>query len=72
MPVNIKELIVQGKALQEGLKYVPPVGLRTFRVYTLANFDDYYQWKESAIRFLHAYYLDDLDRFVKYSELFES
>lgn len=72
MPVNIKELIVQGKALQDGLKYVPPVGLRTFRVYTLANFDDYYQWKESAIRFLHAYYLDDLDRFVKYSELFES
>ena len=74
MSVNIKELIIQGKAIQEGLRYIPPGGslYRNYRVFSLANNDDYYLWKESAIRFLHAYYPDDLDRFVKYSELFES
>ena len=74
MSISIKELISQGKTIQEGLKYIPPreMSIRSYRVYCLANMDDYYRWKESAIRFLQVYDNDATDRFVKYSELFEN
>ena len=74
MSVTIKELILRGKTIQEGLRYVPPREgyIRSYSVYSPASIDDYYSWKECSIRFLQAYYQADADRFVKYAESFEN
>lgn len=71
--MTIRDLIQKGRTIEEGLKYVL-IGdnlIRTFDEYELANVDEYYNWKEWSIRFLHLYSPTDVDRFTKYSEDFE-
>lgn len=71
--MTIKELISQGRTIQGNLKYIPPRGgtWRTFEVYEPSDINDYYNWKEFSIRFLHQYCPTDVERFVKYSDEFE-
>ena len=71
--MTIKDLISQGRTIQKGLKYIPPVGgmLRTFKVYAPSDIDAYYNWKECTIRFLHQYCPIEVERFIKYSDAFE-
>lgn len=72
--MNIKELISRGRAIQEQLKYIPPPSgvWRTYEVHKLSDIDEYYNWKEFSIRFLHQYCPSDADRFVRYSDEFEN
>lgn len=37
-----------------------------------SDMNEYYRWKECTIKFLQAYYPQDKDRFVKYSDNFEA
>ena len=71
--MNIKELITQGRNIKSSLQYVPSNEgvIRMFAVYSLANVDEYYRWKEFSIRFLQLYYPTDVERFSKYSQEFE-
>lgn len=72
--MSIKELISQGRNIQDKLKFIPPPSgtWRTFKVYELADINEYYTWKEFSIKFLQEYCPKDLGRFVKYSDEFES
>lgn len=71
--MNIRELIEEGHDIQKGLKYVYPGDyvIRTYDVYELSDDNEYYKWKECAIRFLQLYSPNDIERFIKYSEDFE-
>ena len=71
--MSIKELISQGRVIQEKLKYIPPPSgtWRTFKVYELSDINEYYNWKECSIRFLQKYCPSDVGRFLKYSDAFE-
>ncbi len=73
MAIDIKDLIVRGRSIEKGLTFVPPANgvMRLYKVYRLANVDDYYRWKELSMRYLQLYYPGDLERFAKYSEEFE-
>ena len=72
MAISIKELIEQGKKIQTGLKYVHSNVTRLYDVYAPADMNEYYRWKECTIKFLQTYYPQDMERFVKYSDDFES
>ena len=71
--MNIKELISQGRVIQEKLKYIPPPSgtWRTFKIYEPSDINEYYNWKEYCIRFLQKYSTIDVERFLKYSDEFE-
>ena len=71
--MSIKELISQGRNIQDKLKYIPPPSgtWRTFKVYEPAEINEYYTWKEFSIKFLQEYCPPDFDRFIKYSDEFE-
>lgn len=73
MAIDIKELINQGRSIEEGLTYVhsPKGVIRLYDVYCLTSVDEYYSWKELSVRYLQLFYPADLERFVKYSEEFE-
>ncbi len=45
---------------------------RFFKIYAPTDINEYYRWKECAIRFLQTYYPQGKDRFVKYSDSFEN
>lgn len=74
MAISIKGLIEQGMKIQTGLKYVrsAPNVTRLYDVYAPADMNEYYRWKECAIKFLQTYYPQDKERFVKYSDGFEA
>lgn len=73
MALNIKDLISEGKTIQDGLQYVPPEEFvtRFYDEYRLSDINAYFTWKECAIRYLGIYYSDDLRRFMSYAEDFE-
>ena len=71
--MSIKDLITQGRSIQNNLKYIPPPAgtYRTFKVYEPSDVNEYYNWKEYSIRFLQKYCPSDVERFLKYSDEFE-
>ena len=51
--ISLKELIEQGTKIREGISFVPPgKGLRTFKVYKLADSQCYTDWKGLVNRYL--------------------
>ena len=74
MAISIGDLVEQGKKIQSGLKYVQsaPNVTRLYDVYAPADMNEYYRWKECAIKFLQTYYPLDKERFVNYSIDFET
>ncbi len=71
--IDLSSLIETGKSIKDGLVYVEPGPniIRTFSVYSLANQDQYYSWKECVIKFLQIYSKEDVNRFVQYADEFE-
>jgi len=59
MAITIKDLIDQGKEIENGLTYVKPLSgiKRPIDVYDLSDMDEYHRWKELSIRFLQMYSL---------------
>ncbi len=71
--VRLSSLIETGESIKNGLKFVPvPRGIiRTYSLYSLADRDAYFNWKELALRFLQLYSPGDAPRFTEYSVKFE-
>lgn len=74
MRINLDILIEEGRKIQEGLTYVYPGYeiVRFYDVYSLSDTNQYYNWKECAIRFLRRYNEGvDVERFISYANEFE-
>ncbi len=71
--VRLSSLIETGETIKNGLTYVPPSHgvIRMYSVYSLADQDEYYNWKELVLRFLQSYSQSDVQRFTEYSIKFE-
>ena len=71
--ISLASLIETGESIKKGLSYVSPAPgvVRMYSLYRLSDQDEYYNWKELALRFLHFYSPSDVLRFTKYANKFE-
>lgn len=71
--LSLEALIEEGRTIQKGLKYVEPGYnvIRMYDVYELQDRNQYFNWKECVIRFLHMYSKNDVGRFIGYANEFE-
>lgn len=71
--LSLDALIEEGRTIQKGLKYVEPGYnvIRMYDVYEPSDKNQYFNWKECAIRFLQMYSKNDVDRFIGYANEFE-
>ena len=71
--IKLASLIENGEDIKKGLTFVPaPRGvLRPYSVYSLADQDAYYNWKELVLKFLRIYSPSDVQRFTEYTTQFE-
>lgn len=57
--MTLNDIIAEGKEIRQLIKYVPPSGYRSFKVYQITDRPKYEKWKNLVIRFLSASYPED-------------
>jgi len=57
--VTLENIIAEGYEIRQMIKFVPPTGFRTFKVYSISDRARYEKWKNLVIRFLTASYTED-------------